>query len=106
MSKKTSIPGSVFLMIGAFVSIASYFIDKLRNANNLRFFIIVGLLFAIYGIYKILIQKALNMGKIKKQYKHTPEYYKKSHEYKYCPKCGSKLRESFNFCYNCGKRVM
>lgn len=107
MNKKTKIPPQMYILIGLFISLASYLLDKQRGTTNLRLFMIVGAIFFIFGIFKLVINYATNLGKKeKKHYKHTPDYYKKHHEYKFCPKCGSKLREEFNFCYNCGEKVM
>ncbi len=103
---KTKIPGIAFIITGMIISGTSYYLNKIRDSNSLRIFVIIGFLFIIYGLFKIILKKAIDLGKPKKHYKHTPEYYQKHHTYKFCPKCGSKLRETFNFCYNCGERVM
>ena len=99
-----SISSKVYLFFGLIMIIISFITNKITNSNSMKSLIIIGIIIIIFGILKFALEKAINMGKVKKEYKHTPEYYKKHHTYKYCNKCGSKLRENFNFCYKCGER--
>ena len=106
MKRKQHISSNVYIIIGTTVTVLSYLSNKYRNNSKLNFFILLGIILTIWGIGKFLINTLINSFKLKKHYHHTPKYYEKHHEYKFCPKCGTKLRESFNYCYNCGERVM
>jgi len=102
---KTKLSWIVFVVTGLIVAAMSYILDRIRGTKNLVFFAFIGVVLILYGLSKLLMGIAINIGKPKREYKHTPEYHKKDHGYKYCPKCASKLRSTFNFCYNCGERV-
>tara|TARA_Y100000031_G_scaffold124485_1_gene140307 strand:+ start:696 stop:1010 length:315 start_codon:yes stop_codon:yes gene_type:complete len=103
---KNLISSKVYLIVGFTITILSYILDKIITSNSMKPLMLIGIIILIIGIGKIFLEKAINMGKVKKTYKHTPEYYKKHHSHKFCEKCGYKLRETFNFCYNCGQRSL
>ena len=103
------ISGFVYLIIGIFVSLVSYF----SKNPSLRFFIYIGFLFGIIGIIKILIT-----GAKKKKKKEKPVRQRKvTHQHpiqrpqpiqhhkqftSYCQYCGNIVRISDNFCNRCG----
>ncbi|MEK6891717.1 MAG: zinc ribbon domain-containing protein [Nanoarchaeota archaeon] len=98
------IHGIVYLIIGLFISIASYYIkyDKLYP------FFYVGLLFITFGVAKIVIgfinkeeKKQSPLNRLNpNQFRQAPKQ-----QYKRCPTCGNVARASDNFCARCGNRL-
>ena len=99
--------GTIYLIIGIFVAIASYKI----NYDKLYPFFYIGLLFVIYGIAKIIIGFINKEGK--KQvisptvHKNQLNQFKPpiKQQYKRCPNCGNVARGHDNFCSRCGNRM-
>jgi len=77
-----NISGTVFLIIGAVVSIISLFME------DLRFFVIVGIAFMLYGGGKLLFSK--KKKPVHKLHKH------------HCPFCNRQVDPRDNFCRACG----
>ncbi len=98
------IHGLVYIIIGIFVSIASWRI----NNEDLQLFFYVGILFIGIGAAKLL----LSLVKSKKEGEKTTHHKKISlqqhlqhqqkHHYKRCPRCGSIMRLADRFCSRCG----
>lgn len=96
------IHGVVYIILGLFVSIASYKI----NYDKLYPFFYIGFLFVIYGVAKILISfinKEEKKGFVNKQ---NPNQFRQTakQQYKRCRTCGNVARASDNFCPRCGAR--
>jgi len=95
------IHGIVYLIIGIFVTFASYKI----NYDKLYFFFYIGLLFIIYGVAQIVIgfiNKEEKKESVRQnQFRQTP-----NQQYKRCPTCGNVSRAQDNFCARCGARLL
>ena len=101
-----AIHGSVYLIVGLVVAIYSYFMDK----KKFFVFIIIGAIFILVGIAKLIINRA----KQPKQDIHRPIHAQKYQQpvqkveqtiAAYCHKCGSAIRHFDNFCGRCGQRI-
>jgi len=77
-----NIPGTVFMIIGAVVAIVSLFLEEIR------FFVIIGVLFFLYGGIKALAKKK------------KPKPHKIHHPH--CPFCNKMVKTHDNFCSHCG----
>ena len=91
---KNEIPGAIFLILGLFVGIASYFMFK-GDLKKSIIFMIVAILFVIFGIFKMFFKQE-KMEKVTLQQKPFGRY---------CTKCGNQLREFDRFCYRCGHQL-
>jgi len=97
------IHGAVYLAIGIFVSLVSYF----STNKSLRFFIYIGFLFGIIGIIKLLFT---GLSKKKKE-RPLKQQQKVSHKEqsaftKYCQRCGNLVRSFDTFCSRCGQALL
>ncbi len=90
------IHGFVYLIVGIFVALISYFSDN----QSLKLFLYVGFLLGIIGIIKLFIT-GLKKKKEKpvKQQTTTP---KQAAFTKYCHRCSNLVRNFDNFCSKCG----
>ncbi len=101
------IHGAVYLIIGIFISLVSYF----STNKSLRFFIYIGFLFGIIGIIKLLFT-SLKKKKKEKPVQHThykhPKVSQKEQSLftKYCQRCGNLVRTFDNFCSRCGQALL
>ena len=94
------IHGIVYVLIGIFVTIASYLIDR----NDLWAFLYVGVFFIAFGVAKIVIQ--FIMGQKEEQKPQTAQQ-KSIHlqNYKKCHRCGNVSRLTDRFCARCGNKL-
>ena len=99
--------GIIYLIIGLFVTVASYKI----NYDKLYLFFYIGLLFIIYGVAKIIIG-FINKEERKKVapsniHKNQLNQFKQpiKQQYKRCQNCGNVARGYDNFCSRCGNRM-
>ena len=99
--------GIIFLVIGLFVSIASYKI----NYDKLYVFFYIGLLFIIYGVAKIIIgfinkdeKKQAPLNRLSQNQLNQLRQPVKQ-QYKRCQTCGNVARGHDNFCSRCGARI-
>lgn len=113
------IHGLVYILIGAFVSIMSW---KL-NREKLLFFFYVGWAFVAIGVVKIIFNLASGRGEkpkaniqqaahhaVQHNVQHKPSPTRPQHpaipqQIKYCHRCRTPLRLHNKFCSNCGARV-
>ena len=101
------INGLIFLIAGGAVAITAYLVDL----ATLKIFFLAGIVLAVYGLGKFLIQRALYGGKDKKkteQIMKTPVQKvdaSKLRTIKYCPQCSKAHGESANYCINCGTKL-
>ena len=93
MKNRDEIPGSMYLILGLFVGIASYFLFS--DFKKSVIFMTIAVVFIIVGIYKIFFKK-------EKLQKVTPQQKPLG---RYCTKCGNQLREFDRFCYRCGHQL-
>ena len=95
------IHGLVYIIIGIFVSVASW---KINN-EDLYLFFYVGILFIGAGVAKLLLgflknkketEKTVHQRKTHHQSQHLQQHYKR------CKRCGSIIRANDRFCSRCG----
>ena len=86
------IPGFVFILVGAIVSIVSFFLG-----DKLTFFIYAGFVFIAFGAVKWYI-----MGKSKNEKVILRQVYP---NFRYCRQCNSAASVAANFCGKCGYRL-
>ena len=98
------IHGFVYIIIGIFVSVASWNI----NNEELQLFFYAGILFIGIGAAKLLLgllknkkedEKIVHHRKIQHQSQHLQQHYKR------CKRCGSVMRANDRFCSRCGLGV-
>ncbi|MFP4423652.1 MAG: hypothetical protein ACLFP2_00310 [Candidatus Woesearchaeota archaeon] len=100
----TSIHGIVYVMVGAAVSIVSYYLDK----EKLIFFIIVGGILLLFGILKLLV---MLVRKKSKPQQHNPYHGQYAQQvqmngaHRFCPRCRRTIHATFNFCPYCGLKI-
>ncbi|MFO7710309.1 MAG: hypothetical protein R6V53_00935 [Candidatus Woesearchaeota archaeon] len=101
-----SIHGIVYVMVGAAVSIVSYYLDK----EKLIFFIIVGAILFLFGILKLLFMLMIKKNK-PQQPQHNPYHGQYAQQappngaHRFCPRCRRTIHATFNFCPYCGLRI-
>jgi hypothetical protein len=106
------IPGYVFVLIGVIVSLVSWF------SPGLKVFVIAGVGFILWGLFRILSSKFLNRGKKleqnlqQKAQEINPKHIKKEQNTVHmhptviaCPSCGLKHYSHANYCQHCGTRI-
>ena len=101
-----SIHGTVYLLIGIGVTIAS----KIINPEKLKIFFYLGLLFIAWGVMKLFFSYI--MAKSSKPRHSQPQPHLHSHKNpnlqtlaRYCSRCGNMLHGHGNFCQYCGAPV-
>jgi len=122
------ISGTMYIIIGFFVAVASLIVNMIDKESNFTLFAIVGGLFLIWGLIKVLRNRKKSdeahdnhLRGIHQKKKVTSPHQKtvqgihnphtktqKNHPYvapRYCPKCGNQMNHYDNFCSNCGFRV-
>ena len=112
------IHGLVYIVVGAFLIVFSYYISSINeniDVQKFMLFIWFGVVFVVVGLVK-MIATALSQPKIAKE--NFPHHQAKSRQnvqsgnvqhqgslVKFCSKCGSAVRHFDNFCYKCGNRM-
>ncbi|MGM5487617.1 MAG: hypothetical protein ACQESG_01580 [Nanobdellota archaeon] len=123
-----SIHGIVYIMVGATVSIISYYLDQ----QKLLFFIVVGGILILVGLLKLLLvfirKKALpQKHSYQGQYAQAQSNQAQSNQARstqpqsnqhqgpqnrpqnpahiFCPRCRRTIHATFNFCPYCGLRI-
>lgn len=105
------IHGAVYLGIGIFVSLVSYFSPN----DSLKFFLYIGFLFGIIGIFKLFVsglsKKKEKPSKQKRDHFNPKQYQKISKQEqrlftKQCARCGNLVRHFDNFCARCGQALL
>ena len=91
----TKIHGLVYILVGLFVSFASWMV----NFGKLLLFFYAGLLFILVGIVKLSLGKR---DEAKHAAHHKPQHQAK---FRYCPRCANILRPHDRFCSVCGARA-
>ncbi len=118
------IHGIVYLIVGAFIVGASYYVTSMNESLELQkfmLFIWTGVLFAIIGLFKMIHAKLTKPKKAKVAKENFPQHpslqnEKNQHQshhgqqqtnqlVKFCSGCGSAVRHFDNFCYKCGGRM-
>jgi len=121
--KSVKIPGPAYMIIGAGMVLMSAFI----NPEKLAFFVFIGALFIVIGVFKIIIkdkkpavhhvahhaphhhQSAVHnqVAAHHVQHVHHAEHPSSVHHTQVarCSGCGVKLHSMFKFCPNCGQRL-
>ena len=94
------IHGFVYLIVGIFVALISYFSDN----PSLKLFLYIGFLLGIIGIIKLFITSL--QRKKEKPVKHQTTTHKQSAFAKYCQRCGNIVRNFDNFCSKCGQALL
>ena len=89
---------SVYVIIGLFVSVASYRL----NFQKLIFFFYIGIIFIIVGIAKLIFDN-VNKKEDKPQKIQTQKQHMQ--KFKRCLRCGNIVRINDRFCGKCGARV-
>lgn len=106
------IHGLAYLMLGIMISGLSYYIGQTKE--GFKIFIYAGLLMIITGVIKLATAWARSRKEeTAKQHitqKHIT-HHQTTHPYShqralYCPRCGTALNPTDNFCYNCGNRII
>src|SRR3989338_3335050 len=98
------IHGLVYLIIGIFVSVASW---KINN-EDLYIFFYAGILFVGVGVAKLLLSLMRNKKEDEKIIHHKEISHRQTQHlqhYKRCKGCGSVMRINDRFCSRCGLRV-
>jgi len=91
------IHGIIYILIGIFISIASYFV----NVNDLYIFFYAGMFFVAYGIAKIVLNFIMGQKEQQKQ-----QQIQKTHQsYRKCHRCGNIARLTDRFCARCGTKM-
>lgn len=121
-----TIPGIVYIIIGAGVSYISRYFQ--RGGVNLELFYWAGILFITIGVFKVIFRFITKKGVSKKEKKIAqpaileplhieetvtpppqPKKQQKKTDYskysKYCPKCMLLYTQDSNFCSKCGSQL-
>jgi len=88
-----SIHWSAFMIIGAIVSIVSYFL-----VEELFVFTYVGLAFIVWGLLKLIYKKLTAPKNPKPHHQHKKHRVHHPH----CPFCNIIIKPHDNFCSHCG----
>jgi len=88
--------GIVYLSMGLFISISSYYI----NYNKLIIFFYAGWAVFIYGVAKIII------GFIDNENQPSQSRQIPKQQYKRCRTCGNVAKSLDNFCSRCGASLI
>ncbi|MFH2028604.1 MAG: zinc ribbon domain-containing protein [Nanoarchaeota archaeon] len=103
----TKIHGIVYVIIGVAVALYSYKV----NPTKLILFMYAGIIFSIWGLIRIFIDRA-KKPKVHKHHQQrsmphpqAPIHQQGSPVAKFCHRCGTTLHNFQNFCHNCGERL-
>ena len=92
------IPSIIWLMLGIFLTLASWYLG-----DDFALFFYAGLIIISLGLFKTIIQFVLSS---KATTKIAPRYKEYEHQhYAKCRHCGNTIRRIDYFCSMCGKRV-
>ena len=92
----------VYVIVGAFVSIASYKLDY----EKLVFFFYAGFVFVFIGIIKLIFSLIKNRTSKKETAHHKALHQPHQAQHiKYCNQCGAALSLHHKFCPKCGARI-
>ena len=92
------IHGIIYILIGIFISIASYFV----NVNDLYIFFYAGMFFIAYGVAKIVLGFIIGQKEQQKAVQHKTQAHQ---SYKKCHRCGNIARLTDRFCSRCGTKM-
>jgi hypothetical protein len=109
------IHGFVYLVVGTGIAI----ISKIMDSQKLALFLYLGILFALYGIAKIIVEGLKRKPAPPPQARHPAgpvngnHYVTRHHRItrtqrtfiQYCRWCGNQLRPYDNFCSRCGQKI-
>ncbi len=102
------IHGVAYLVIGFLIFAFSYYIDK-NIKKGFALFIYVGLVMMIMGIMRLAKEKIKNKKETKTHQRLHHTHHQPQHPYRehavFCPRCGTALSLSANYCYKCGNRI-
>ena len=120
--QKTKIHGLVYLVIGIAMIAITLFVQSKVQGSSIVFFIYVGIVFLIIGIYKLVtkyilgkeknenITKELGLHKRKymKELLHNNDYTQNTGNKKIilCPNCSAKHYDTSNYCHKCGTKLI
>ena len=92
------IHGIAYILIGIFISTASYMI----NRENLYIFFYAGMFFIVYGVAKIVLGFIIGQKEQQKTVQHKAQTHQ---NYKKCHRCGNVARLTDRFCSRCGTKM-
>ena len=101
------IPSLAYIIIGAFLVIASLVI----NPKKLLLFIIVGVIMIIIGILKLMGEKRTKKSHTPHTAVHhtvrpPPTTHHQTRVLKHCPRCGTSGQTQAVYCPRCGTRLV
>ncbi len=101
------IPGWTWVLIGGIITLASA-----RLGKQFTLFFFLGLLFAAYGLYKVI---AVYINRQRESVHEHHAAYHQAHSaptqrqhaihYLHCPRCKNLVRSVDFFCWRCGNRL-
>ena len=96
----TKIPAWVYIAVGLFISITSFF-----RYQKFFLFFYAGLIFIFVGLIKLFSKwmKSKTGGDVPHHKMHSDG--KASTQIKYCNQCGNPMKLSDKFCMRCGTKV-
>ncbi|MBT3406038.1 zinc ribbon domain-containing protein [Candidatus Woesearchaeota archaeon] len=121
------LPSKIFFIIGGVITVFSFLYNFFLKTNSLTLFVIIGVLFIIYGAIKYFFlekngreqkkkvvhqhnvrqhaqKQQLHHAPMRQQpQQHTQHHYTRADNVM-CPRCGTKVASSANFCPSCGFR--
>ena len=118
-----AISGKVYLFIGVFMIVATWLLGLKTDMTRFIVFLVVGGVFILIGLFKILSQRAKEPVKPKSGSRthhhpaHTAHHtghashtshsgsHHSTHRYKYCHYCGLRSHTVDSFCRRCGSRL-
>lgn len=96
------IHGIIYILLGIFVAIASYLIDR----NDLSVFVYVGMFFIAFGVAKIVLNFITGQKEEQKSgqtMQRKPNIHPQN--FKKCHRCGNVSRLTDRFCARCGNKM-
>lgn len=90
------ISGIVYIIIGAFFAVSSKIIDTSKQENKLMFFVFIGIVMILTGIYKLIKKSVKGSPKAKVQRQSARGQ---------CHRCGTPLHSFQEFCHKCGLKI-
>jgi hypothetical protein len=110
------INGFVYVVLGTFVAIVS----KIIGSAKLIIFLFVGILIALFGIFRLVADALHGRAKAPVMRSGQPSHHPghnhivarhhritrdNSISFHYCPRCGCQMRQGDIFCSRCGARI-
>jgi hypothetical protein len=115
------LPSKIFFIIGGVITVFSFSYNFFLKTNSLTLFVIIGVLFIIYGAIKyfflekdgreqkkkVVHQHHVQQHAQKQQLHHAPMRQQQQPPQQRasvltCPRCRHKVVSTANFCSNCG----